>query len=118
MRRLRRICLIALGALVGLYIVATAAWAVDTHVNAHRVARNTTLAGRQIGGLEGARLQAAVVAVAEKYQSSPVVVDAPDGGFTTKVVTRGVEVTVNFFYKAQDSRSCPEVQSEGQGSRS
>src|SRR5207302_1334917 len=81
MRRLRRICLIALGALVGLYIAATAAWAVDTHVNAHRVARHTTLAGRiraWVAGLVHRRKAPVRVVVDERAVRA--VVDAKDPG--------------------------------------
>jgi len=92
MRRFRTICFIALGALVVLFVAAGVAWAVDAHTNDDRVGRNTTLAGRKIGGLRGVRLDAAVAAVAEKYRSSPVVVEAPEGGFTTNASDLGMSI--------------------------
>ena len=92
MRRVRNICFIALGALVVLFVAAGVAWAVDSHRNDDRVERNTTLAGRSIGGLKGPQLEAAVAAVAEKYRSSAVVIEAPDSTFTTNASDLGMTI--------------------------
>jgi vancomycin resistance protein YoaR len=92
MRRVRNICFIALGALVVVFVAAGVAWAVDTHRNDDRVERNTTLAGRSIGGLKGPQLEAAVAAVAEKYRSSAVVIEAPDSTFTTNASDLGMTI--------------------------
>src|SRR3954454_5990696 len=92
MRRLRNIGFLVLGELAVVVIAAGAAWAVDSHGTDNRVARNTTLAGRSIGGLQGQRLEAAVAAVADKYRSSAVVIEAPDSTFTTNASDLGMTI--------------------------
>ena len=92
MRRFRNVCLIALGSAVGLVLLVGVAWAVDSSVSDGKVARNTKLAGRSVGGLRPSRLTPLVADVAEDYRTSPVVIDAPDGGFTTNARDLGLSL--------------------------
>jgi vancomycin resistance protein YoaR len=90
MRRVRTVCLVALAAVAGVLIVVSAAWAIDLRIAGDRVARNTQLAGRKIGGLTPAQLHVQVAAVATKYRTAPVQIDASGGGFTTNASDLGL----------------------------
>src|SRR5437016_4473433 len=92
MRRIRRVCLIALAAVAAVIVVVSVAWAIDSAMAGGQVARNTTVAGRPVGGLSRAQLTKLVAAVADDYRTSPVVVDAPGGGFTTNALDLGLSL--------------------------
>ena len=82
MRRARRLFLYALALVAGLAALTVAAWALDTNGSKDKVARNVSLAGRDVGGLDRAELAGVVADVAKTYGAAPLQVDAPDGGFT------------------------------------
>src|SRR5687767_4886545 len=83
MRTAKTIVLRALGAVFGLFLLVVLAWAVDTNSHDGKVLRNVTLAGRDVGGMNRAKLSAEVARLADRYAKSPVQVDAPGGGFVT-----------------------------------
>src|SRR4051812_30394699 len=92
MQRIRRVCLIALLSVAGLGIAVAAAYAVDSAFAGGEAARNTEVAGRRAGGLNRVQLARLVAKVADEYRSSPVVVDAPQGGFTTNARDLGLSI--------------------------
>src|SRR5436190_15470303 len=92
MRRIHRVCLVALAAVATGIVLVSVAWAVDSAMAGGKVARNTKIAGRSAGGLSRAPLTKLVTAVADDYRTSPVVVDAPGGGFTTNALDLGLSL--------------------------
>src|SRR5437763_217186 len=92
MHRVRTVCLIALASAAGLVVAVGAAWAVDSALAAGRVPRNTEVAGHSAGGLRKAALTRLVASVADDYRSSPVVVQAPGGGFSTNAHDLGLSI--------------------------
>lgn len=82
MRRARRLFLFALALVAGLAVVVTAAWALDMGGSDGKVARNVSVAGRDVSGLRRAELAGVVADVARTYGAQPLQVDAPGGGFT------------------------------------
>jgi len=83
MGRVAKTIVRALGAMGALVLAIALVWAVDTNRHEGRVLRNVTLAGREVGGLDRAKLAAAVRQLAGRYAKSPVQVDAPGGSFVT-----------------------------------
>jgi len=74
------------------FVVAVALWGVDTNATRGEVGRKVTLGGESVAGLKAPELQAAVAALAERYRTAEVVVDAPDGGFTANAPELGLSV--------------------------
>src|SRR3954470_17303098 len=72
----RTIGFVALGAVVVAAIGLVAAWAIDEAHHDDKVARNTVLGGRPIGGLNRAELAAAVKTVTDRYAGAEVDVKA------------------------------------------
>lgn len=83
MRTAKTIVFRALGAVFGLFLLVVLAWVVDTNSHDGEVLRNVTLAGRDVGGMNRAKLSAEVARLADRYAKSPVQVDAPGGGLVT-----------------------------------
>ena len=81
MRGARRFFVAALGLVAAVVVVVTAAWAFDTRSD-DEVARNVTLAGRDVSGLTRAELTTVVREIARRYGETAVFVDAPGGGFS------------------------------------
>jgi len=92
MRRARRFFLYVLALVAGLASVIVVAWAVDTHRSDAGVARNVTVAGRDVGGLDRAELAGVVAGVARTYGAAPLQIDAPDGGFSIRPDEIGLAV--------------------------
>jgi vancomycin resistance protein YoaR len=90
-RWLRRCCY-ALAAVLALAIVVLGAWSVDLHAHEGKVLRRVTLAGRPVGNLDESRLRAVVAEIAGQVPGRPVVVVAPEGGFTVEASALGVVV--------------------------
>ena len=94
MPRVRRIAFVALAALALGAAGLVAAWVVDTRGSPDQVLRNTTLAGRDIGGRRGTALDAVVADVAHRYTTEEVEVHAPGGGFRAAGAELGLTVDV------------------------
>ena len=92
MPSVRRLCFLALGGAVGLAVAVVVAWAADSALAGGAVARNTEIAGRPAGGMSKAQLHRLVADVAGKYRTSPVVIEAPHGGFTTNAHDLGLGI--------------------------
>jgi vancomycin resistance protein YoaR len=92
MPRLRIVVLTALGGVAIVVAAATAAWAVDTTNHRGRVARNVTLAGHPVGGMDRAQVGAVVAALAARYPSATVRVRAPGADFTAPASSFGLQV--------------------------
>src|SRR5689334_1680438 len=92
MRRVPRVCLIALAGVIGVAAAVAVAWAVDSSLSGGQVARNTQIAGRPAGGLSRTELRRLVATVADEYRTAPVVIDAPQGGFTTNASDMGLSL--------------------------
>lgn len=88
-RPLRLLLLLAF--LVAAVVVA---WGLDGGQNG-KVARNVTLAGRQVGGMSPAGLTAVANLVAQDYSQAPVQVQAQEGGFATNAQAIGMAVQVD-----------------------
>lgn len=80
MRRARRLFVAALFAMAGSAVLVIAAWAVDTSRSQGEVARNVTLAGRDVSGLDQTELAAVVKEVARAYSGESIEVREPGGG--------------------------------------
>lgn len=92
MRRTSRFFVIALALVAGLAAVVVVAWAADMNRSEGLVARNVTLAGRDVGGLDRSRLAAVVADVARTYGAQQLRVEAPDGGFDIAPAEIGLAV--------------------------
>lgn len=90
--RARRLLIVAALVLVGLLVVAAGAYAIDTSGHRDTVARNVTLDGRAIGGLDETRLRETVASIAEAWAQVPVHLDTPRGRFESTLGQLGVVV--------------------------
>ena len=100
MRRARRFFVYALALVAGLAALTVAAWALDTSGSKDEVARNVTVAGLDVGGLDRAELAGVVAGVARTYRAAPLQIDAPDGGFTIDPAEIGLAVDEGATMKA------------------
>ncbi len=92
MRRARRFFLFALALVVGVTTLVVAAWALDTNRSDGEVARNVTVAGKDVSGLDRAELAGVITELAGSYRGQPLQVDAPGGGFTIDPAEIGLAV--------------------------
>jgi len=92
MRRLRKILLIALAAVAGLFVVLMVAWSIDSRRHDNRVARNVDIAGIPIGGMTRAELEPVVARVAERYNTASIYIVAPEGSFVSDSKEFGVRM--------------------------
>ena len=92
MRRARRFFAVALALVAGLAIAVVAAWALDTRRSDGKVARNVSVAGRDVSGLGPAKLADVIAEVARNYGARPIQVEAPDGGFALEPGEIGLTV--------------------------
>lgn len=92
MRRARRFFLSALALVAGVVVLVAAAWALDTNRSDGKVARNVTVAGKDVSGLDRAGLTDVLAGVAQAYASQPLQVTAPGGGFTIQPAEIGLAV--------------------------
>lgn len=74
MRLSRRLLVVAI-ALLSICLGIVLAWAIDQSNDSNTVARNVTLAGRDIGGLNQAELQAVIDNLASEYESTSLVIN-------------------------------------------
>ena len=100
MRRARRFFVYALALVAGLAALTVAAWALDTNGSKDEVARNVTVAGLDVGGLDRAELAGVVAGVARTYGAAPLQIDAPDGSFTIEPAEIGLAVDEGATMKA------------------
>jgi len=82
MRRAARFFLFALALVVGVVTLVATAWAVDSSRSETKVARNVSVAGRDVSGMDRSELAAVVAGLSRSYKGRPLQVDAPGGGFT------------------------------------
>ncbi|MPY96045.1 MAG: hypothetical protein GEV08_24195, partial [Acidimicrobiia bacterium] len=90
MDRLRLTALAAVGVPVALILLVVVAWAVDLAVGGRQVARNVEVAGRDVGGLDEAGLEAALGELATDLGTTPVEIVTPDGALSTTAGTLGL----------------------------
>lgn len=76
-----------------LVLVVFGAWIFDSRSYEDRVLRRVTLAGRPVGGLDQAQLEAVVATIATEVPTRAVEVSAPGGGFRTDAKALGVQVS-------------------------
>jgi len=89
---LRRRALVGFGLIGVLVAVVVALWGVDSQANKGVVARNVVLVDRDIGGMNRQEVIVAAAALADRYASAEVEVDAPDGGFKAGASELGISV--------------------------
>lgn len=89
-RRRRRWLLPALLVPLVILVVIVIAWAVDT--SSGGVARNITLAGRDVGDLSESELARAIGAIAEGFASTPVEIVSDGGTYATTAGELGIMV--------------------------
>jgi vancomycin resistance protein YoaR len=77
--RPRRVAVIVLSSVVGLFLVLLGAWAIDSAVHSGQVVRNVTLGDENVGGLTEAELAMTVAELAEQTAERPVVIETPNG---------------------------------------
>jgi vancomycin resistance protein YoaR len=93
--RVRNVGLVALAALALVLLGTTVGWAVDGRAQDGRALKNTTLASRQIGGMDAAAVRRIVSAIGAGYDKTKIVVEADDGGFTATAAELGVTIDVD-----------------------
>lgn len=72
-----------------------AAWAVDVGAVNGGVSRNVRLAGTEVGGMSRARLHATVAAMAERFPSTPVDIEAGDLSLHSTAGDLGLSIDVD-----------------------
>ena len=82
MRGAGRFLLFALGAVVAVPALLSAAWALDSRRSDGEVLRNVTLAGRDVGGLTRPELARVVKDLAGRYATAAVRIESEGGGFS------------------------------------
>ncbi|MGH9180916.1 MAG: VanW family protein [Acidimicrobiales bacterium] len=95
-----RTALVSLAVIGGLFFLVLAAWAVDTSVNGGRVSRHVTVGGRQVGGFSRTQVAATVDELAKAYETTPVRIDAPGGGFSVPPGELGLQLRRNATVQA------------------
>lgn len=73
-------------------ILIVGGWALDSGLNSGNSARNVTVAGTDVGGLDRAELEAALVEVAAGYADTEVIIRTADGEVTTTAGVVGLEL--------------------------
>ncbi|HET9443837.1 MAG TPA: peptidoglycan binding domain-containing protein, partial [Acidimicrobiales bacterium] len=91
MRGARRLFVLALASVAALTVVVVAAWALDTG-DAGKVARNVTLAGRDVSGLTRQEVAGVVPSVAAIYAGAAVRVETDASAFTLGATDIGLTI--------------------------
>src|SRR5690349_501072 len=92
MRRVQLAGLAALGVVVVLVVAVGTAYALDARSHDGQVARNVSLAGHDISGMDRAQLTRVVHDLAARHPDTKVVVKAGGSGFETTAKTLGIQV--------------------------
>lgn len=90
--KIKRPSLVALGAILGVVVLLTAAWAVDTALHSGGAMRNVTLDGQGVGGLSQSDLSMVISETAAANQTRSVVIETPTGNLETTAEAVGLEV--------------------------
>lgn len=89
-----RTLLVLLLVATGLVCLTVGAWALDTQLAEGEPLRNVEIAGRPVGGLNPAALDATLQELAEEYPASEVEVTTPDGSITLQGAEVGLALDV------------------------
>ncbi len=84
--------LIPLAVPVAALLILVIAWGVDTALNSGRVARNVSVAGVDVGGLDRAELETELSTLAERYSRTEVIILTADGEVRTTAGDVGLEL--------------------------
>ena len=85
---------LALAGVAGFLALVAVAWGVDSYyLNADRVGRNVTLAGRPIGRMEQPALAEAVRRLAGEYTAAPVAIGSSRGPFEASAADLGLAIS-------------------------
>jgi hypothetical protein len=91
-RRVRRGLRWVVITLLGLVAVFIAAWGIDSYLHRDRVARNTDLAGKPVGGMSRAELQAVVGELGEQFPVTPINIRADDLSLEDSAAALGISI--------------------------
>lgn len=72
--------------------LTTLAWAVDSAMNSGNVARNVSVVGTELGGLDRDELDARMTDIAAGYADTPVIITTADGRIETTAGVVGLEL--------------------------
>ena len=82
----------SLGFFLVIISLAIAAWAVDDARHEGKVARNVTVSGFDVGGLEPTGLAVVLENISSSYASTPVIISTMDGLIETQAGVVGIEL--------------------------
>jgi vancomycin resistance protein YoaR len=97
--RARRLLIVLAAVPIVVVLALLAAWAVDDR-GTGEVPRNTELAGEDIGGMGRSEVQAAAGRVAERYGTTDVVVETPEGDLSAPGADVGLAVDTDATVEA------------------